>query len=356
VTVYLSRQLKKLRRERGSTQEDLAAHLGITVQAVSKWERGEGYPDITLLPAIASYYNVSIDDLLGVGQIEKEKKLNEYVDRDHKYWQEGRIAESLKLWREAQKEFPNEIKVLFGLMYALEAEDLEGNADEIIECGERILEESTDNGRRSGALQCLTHAYYYGKGDAESAKKYAGMATDYHTSVNELMPHLLEGEEAVKNCQGNIQELVELIGRNARTMCRKGAYSPQDIIKAYQFVIEMYDLLYNDGNCGFYHERYMEFYEGMAAQYRKLGDEAEMFRCLEKAAEHAIRFDGEEDVPYTAFMVNRLKRSVENEVKNYEENDSGLLLKHLLGKTYDPWRGDERLGKIIEKLRAVAIV
>lgn len=231
MTVYLSRQLKKLRRERGNTQEDLAAHLGITVQAVSKWERGEGYPDITLLPAIASYYNVSIDDLLGVGQIEKEKKLNEYVDRDHKYWQEGRIAESLKLWREAQKEFPNEIKVLFGLMY---------------------------------------------------------------------------------------------------------------------------DLLYNDGNCGFYHERYMEFCEGMAAQYRKLGDEAEMFRCLEKAAEHAIRFDGEEDVPYTAFMVNRLKRSVENEVKNYEENDSDLLLKHLLGKTYDPWRGDERLGRIIESLRVAA--
>jgi len=103
VTVYLSRQLKKLRRERGNTREDLAAHLGITVQAVSKWERGEGYPDITLLPAVASCYNVSIDDLLGVGQIEKEKKLNEYVDRDHKYWQEGRIAESLKLWREARE-------------------------------------------------------------------------------------------------------------------------------------------------------------------------------------------------------------------------------------------------------------
>ena len=356
MTIYLKEQLKKLRRERGNTQEDLAAHLGITVQAVSKWERGDGYPDITLLPAIASFYNVSIDDLLGVGKIEQEKKINEYVHRDHELWQEGKIAESVKLWREVQKEFPNDMRVVWGLMYALLAEDLKGNADEIIECGERILAESTDSKWRDGALQCLSSAYYHGKGDAEAAKKYAGMATTYHTTVNELMPVLLEGEEAVKYCQGNIQGMVELIGKNTRIMCWKGEYSPQDTIKAYQFVIDLYDLLYPDGNCGFYHERYMEFYKGMATQCRKLGDETEMFRCLEKAAEHAIRFDREEDIFYTAFMVNKLKRTVEHEVKNYEENDSGLLLKSLLSEQYDPWRKDERLLKIIENLRQVAIM
>ena len=233
MTILLKEQLKKLRRERGGTQEDLAAHLGVTVQAVSKWERGEGFPDIQLLPAIASFYNVSIDDLLGVGQMAKERKLSDYKARDHKLWQEGRIAESVKLWREAQKEFPNELAVVYFLMYALLAEDQKENADEIIECGERILEESTDNGWRDGAVQCLCYAYYSGKGDAESAKRYAGMATTYHTTSNQLMPMLLEGEEAVQYCQGNIQALVELIGRNAQTMCWKGEYSPSDTIKAY---------------------------------------------------------------------------------------------------------------------------
>ena len=41
MNIFLSKQLKKLRREKGNTQEDLAIHLGITTQAVSKWEREE---------------------------------------------------------------------------------------------------------------------------------------------------------------------------------------------------------------------------------------------------------------------------------------------------------------------------
>ena len=51
--------LRQLRRARNLTQEEVAAQLGISFQAVSKWERNEGYPDITLLPVLARFFGVS---------------------------------------------------------------------------------------------------------------------------------------------------------------------------------------------------------------------------------------------------------------------------------------------------------
>ena len=104
-----------------------------------------------------------------------------------------------------------------------------------------------------------------------------------------------------------------------------------------------------------YHDRYANYYERMAHEYKTLGDEAEMFRCLEKAAEHAIRDDTPEDGFYTAFMVNKVAMD-KSGAKNYQENRSGFLLKQLQGKAYDPWRHDERLLRITEKLRPAAVL
>jgi len=54
----------KLRKEKGITQEQLAGFIGVSTAAVSKWESGISYPDITLLPVLATFFNVSIDQLL----------------------------------------------------------------------------------------------------------------------------------------------------------------------------------------------------------------------------------------------------------------------------------------------------
>ncbi|MBQ7474917.1 MAG: helix-turn-helix transcriptional regulator [Clostridia bacterium] len=61
--IVLGEQIAALRRERGMTQDALAAELGVTNQAVSKWESGMNYPDVTLIPAIAEYFGVTTDRL-----------------------------------------------------------------------------------------------------------------------------------------------------------------------------------------------------------------------------------------------------------------------------------------------------
>lgn len=53
------------RKKKGITQEELAKHLGISKPAVSKWESGQSYPDILLLPVLASYFDISVDELIG---------------------------------------------------------------------------------------------------------------------------------------------------------------------------------------------------------------------------------------------------------------------------------------------------
>ena len=64
--INIASNLKRLRKQKGITQEALAEFIGVSFQAVSKWERNEGYPDITILPVIANYFNVTLDELVGM--------------------------------------------------------------------------------------------------------------------------------------------------------------------------------------------------------------------------------------------------------------------------------------------------
>lgn len=61
----IKEQIAFLRKQKGITQEELAKTLGVTNQAVSKWDSGQNYPDIQLLPDMAKLFEVSVDELLG---------------------------------------------------------------------------------------------------------------------------------------------------------------------------------------------------------------------------------------------------------------------------------------------------
>lgn len=81
-TVF-SMQLQKLRKARGVKQEQLAEHLGVSTQAVSKWENGS-YPDGDLLPQIAKFFDVSIDYLYGNEQetMRIDERITEYMEKE----------------------------------------------------------------------------------------------------------------------------------------------------------------------------------------------------------------------------------------------------------------------------------
>ena len=66
MNIKIGEIIKKLRRERDVTQEKLADYLGISYQAVSKWENGTALPDITLVVPIANFFDVSADELFSL--------------------------------------------------------------------------------------------------------------------------------------------------------------------------------------------------------------------------------------------------------------------------------------------------
>ena len=66
-------KIAELRKNKGIGQQELADVLNVSFQSVSKWETGATMPDITLLPSIAEYFNVSVDELLGLKPLYKQK-------------------------------------------------------------------------------------------------------------------------------------------------------------------------------------------------------------------------------------------------------------------------------------------
>ena len=76
----IGENIRNFRKKNDLTQEELADRLGVTYQSISRWENGATYPDLELLPAIAETLSVTLDKLLGMPQIEKEKKALETFD------------------------------------------------------------------------------------------------------------------------------------------------------------------------------------------------------------------------------------------------------------------------------------
>ena len=63
--INIGKNITKFRRSKGITQDELASYIGVSKSSVSKWENNITYPDIVLLPQLATLFNISLDELIG---------------------------------------------------------------------------------------------------------------------------------------------------------------------------------------------------------------------------------------------------------------------------------------------------
>ena len=362
MNIIISDNLKELRKKKNNTQEDLAEFLTVSSAAVSKWERGECYPDIEFLPKIASYYNISLDELFGMNEIRKKECIEKYLEKDYEIFihEEDRTEIAVKkiaLWREAQKEFPNNHTVLLYLIYALNYPDFKpsDNIEEIVQIGERLIAESTDNDIRFATINTLCNACVMKK-DFENAKRYANMVPSFRNSKEVLYSRCLTGEECVEYTQRCIvyfiKEIDRFINNLSGTIYKSSSISGAEHLLQYEFVLKLYQLLYPDGDFGDDEQSMAGICHILTNLYSGDDNEKALY-YLEEMADHEVKHWTQGEVKHTSLMVNRLTSSgphdkskesirkyVGQDIKIFEEADY-----------LDSIKSDERYTAAIEKLK-----
>lgn len=138
------------RKEKRITQEQLAAYMGVSKASVSKWESGLSYPDILLLPELAAYFNVSVDELLGYSpQLTKEDIKKNYSEFSHEFATrpfEEIMEQCDKMIKKYYSCFPfllSMIQLLLNYLPLAKTEDIRKEVlDKCILLSQRVKEES----------------------------------------------------------------------------------------------------------------------------------------------------------------------------------------------------------------------
>ncbi len=117
--INIGEKIKNLRKRNGRKQEDLATALGVTPQAVSRWEANGGYPDLGMIPAIANYFHITIDELFGYDN-DRNRIIQEYNDKAQAMLNNNQdMTACITLLRKGLEEFPDTVDFKIKLAAAL---------------------------------------------------------------------------------------------------------------------------------------------------------------------------------------------------------------------------------------------
>ena len=182
--LYLAENLRKYRMAKNLTQEEVAEYLHLTPQSVSKWERAETYPDITLLPALANIYETSVDLLLGMDTIRAEETRHHIHRRASEYMRDGALAQAEQVYRDALLIYPNKLGMILGLAGVLA---LKGEGEEAILLIERGLPLS-DNEKQKATMRAVLCFLYLKHGQGKRARRLAAELPHRRECREEIAP------------------------------------------------------------------------------------------------------------------------------------------------------------------------
>ena len=192
--LMLAQNIRRLRLKAEMTQEELAEPLGVTGQAVSRWERGECYPDIALLPGLANLFDVTLDELMGMEELRDRKNLYDVHARVSVLGGQGKYLEAAQLLEQALKIYPDDYGLMAGVgQYLVMAEGTKHIHRAISMC-EAMLQNSK-NVKHCGTVRASLCWMYRMAGEPEKAYSLARNLQHCKESRELLWPQFMDPPE-----------------------------------------------------------------------------------------------------------------------------------------------------------------
>lgn len=314
----LGHKIRELRRRDGRTQEDLAEAIGVTSQAVSRWEANGGYPDMEMIPAIANYFGVSIDELFGY-ENDRERKIDAIIERSEELHQvdqgkdEG-VDECISYLRDALIEFPGNERIMMRLAVVLRdagfvrygqhpiwdengyfAEDVElHRKNEYWKESIRLLEKLsvTASEKSLHDVRCELLMLYDLTGEYEKAEALALTFPAGNMNRAAALTFSAGGQKRVeyagKRLISLFEELIEQMVSTAQ-LCKKN-FDDRTALETVQNAIKLSKEFFTDGNFGNFHGTLVTLYLYLSYLQWREGMSDDAFASLDLALDHAKSF------------------------------------------------------------------
>ena len=354
--------IKRLRKEREITQEEFAEVLGVSCQSVSRWENNSCYPDIELIPTIASFFGISTDKLMGIDEITEKENIEKYLERFQLAISKGELNECIAIAREGVKEYPNSYILLDKLMYALFASgDDDGNIPEweenmakydaeITALGERIMKYCPDITIRLNATARLAFNHVL-HGRKEIGKRIFETLPSMDLCQEKQIWWALEKHEKLPFLHKSIKDSYELLNTFIWLLADADVVDVETELLALKKLFELEELIL-DGNRpnNNWGTVWLDF--DIAKRYALIGDIANAFKHLHLAVDEAKAFDNRPDEQkYSAVLVGEItERKLDFETSDTRSLCEILRDKWLIHDEFDSVRDTDKFKEILDRL------